>query len=130
MSRNWQNDRYAQTMTKPSIRLPRSTCVCDGITGAGSLTVATFDSIIGPSGLSFSDSSSSTATLNVTADRTWPMPKTAMKIVEYQCGSSDITQSIDAKVTVSAYSPMPAALRRVVHSAMTGLLAVSCFFAQ
>ena len=36
------------------------------------------------------------------APSAWPTMKMTPYIVEYQCGSSDMTQSIEANVTVSA----------------------------
>src|SRR4051794_25361921 len=129
MSKNWQNDRYAQTMMKASISVPRSDNVCVGrvgvpsgperATGGGVVTMpgagwmaswlgmlgatATTGGACGPGGCSRSDTTISAATANTKPDSTCPMPKIAMKIVEYQCGSSDITQSIEANVMVNAY---------------------------
>src|SRR4051812_42628577 len=151
MSKNWQNDRYAQTMMKAIISVPRSDSVCVGSVGGASGVGAgggggagtvpggrwvgfwvgmagatpTLGGASGPGGCSRSDTTISAATANTKPDRTCPMPKIAMKIVEYQCGSSDITQSIEAKVMVSAYRMMPGPLRPAQRSLMAGLLAVS-----
>ena len=41
------------------------------------------------------------AAVKAIADRPWPTTNHIPNIVEYQLGSSDITQSVQAKVTVS-----------------------------
>src|SRR3954462_2145683 len=85
MIRNCENDTYAQNMVKASISLPIS-CMMSFLKNKD----------IG----SAFESRMQIAAVNESAERAWPARKIMPKMVEYQCGSSDITQSNDANVMV------------------------------
>src|SRR3954471_18351502 len=83
MIRNCENDTYAQNMVKASINLPMS-CMMSFLKNKD----------IG----SCFDRSRHIAAENESAESACPARKIMPKMVEYQCGSSDITQSNDANV--------------------------------
>ena len=63
-----------------------------------------------------------TAIANGKAVNTWPTMKESPKIVENQCGSRDITQSNEAKVTFAA--PGTYKFACLVHPVMRGTVVV------
>src|SRR3954465_14607920 len=85
MIRYWENEKYAQSITNASIRLPRS-WKCDETTMRSSGGRR--------------PSHASTQMRKARADSPCPPITSTPYIVEYQCGSSDISQSNDANVMV------------------------------
>src|SRR2546423_5649327 len=83
MIRNCENETYAQNMVNASISLPMS-CMMSFLKNKD----------IG----SCFESRMQIAAVNESAESAWPARKIMPKMVEYQCGSSDSTQSNDANV--------------------------------
>src|SRR5687767_4866355 len=99
MRRNCENAVYAHNITNASMRLPRSRR-CEGLTISDIARVRT-----------------SCVSRNVTyvnAESPHPMVKLMPNMLEYHFGSSDMTQSTDASVSVRTIMASPAAdhLRR------------------
>src|SRR5256885_15678333 len=83
MIRNCENETYAQNMVKASISFPMS-CMMSFLKNKD--IGSCFESIM------------QIAAVNESAESACPARKIMPKMVEYQCGSSDITQSNDANV--------------------------------
>src|SRR5450759_5705247 len=100
ISRNWENAVYAQNMTNFSIMLPRSR-KCDGLRMSAMAFV--LESCVSRK-ITYAYAARPQLTRNV-------MPN----IDEYHFGSSDMTQSTEANVSVSTIigSPNAAHLRRL-----------------
>src|SRR5260370_8372154 len=98
MSRNCEICIYAQSMTKVRSKLPRSRRWLGAITSDKGGCPAR---------------SIKTAMANAMAVSSWLVAYRAGKIVEYQSGSMDMVQSIEANLMVNPYNTLPAPLRRL-----------------
>src|SRR6186997_1768724 len=92
-----ETEKYAHNIVNANISLARSWKFS---------AVATFDI-----GANFT-SDARTMIVKASVDRPWPPRVRTPKIVEYQCGSSDITQSTLMKVIVSTHRHKPGAETR------------------